>query len=60
MHFLLNDIYYMQLYCTNYVQLLWKIYMSGFMKTRLKDGYHALSGRFFLARNYRQKGQYKN
>ena len=35
-------------------------YMFGFMKTRLKDGYHGLSGRFFLARNYLQRGRYKN
>ena len=27
------------------------VYMSGFMKTRPKDRYRALSGRFFLARN---------
>ena len=32
--------------------ILFNIFMSGFMKTRLKDGYHVLSGRFFP----RQKG----
>ena len=36
------------------------IYMSGFMKTRLKDGYQALCERFFLAINYLQSGRYKN
>ena len=33
--------------------------MSGFMKTRLKDGYHALIGCFFLAISKREDINFK-